>query len=366
MTDRNDEYRSGNQTRNTGRQARQQARGQGGQQYGRQQGYQQGYQQPQQQSQHNQPWQQSQQSGAQGGRQHHAAEEYTAQDYGRAQAYGQEGLEREYGQSFERGHDETSYGEHALGGSAYGRDYGDRFSTHGQSDWEQERSDQFQYGMPRQDQYRSQGSQSQGQQRQGSRSSYAQGGRGSRDYQRQRQGVGGGGYQGGSQDYSGYTGRQQGESYGSSSGYGSPESDRYGVGGYQGTSFVSPADTQQSHAGMGRQSYSGMGPKNYTRSDERLTEDLCERLTMDHDIDASDIEVKVAQGTATLEGTVSQRWMKHRAEDLADGCPGVRSVENRIKVQSESSYGASSTQRSSGSQTEPLAGRTGGSTGTAH
>ncbi len=149
-------------------------------------------------------------------------------------------------------------------------------------------------------------------------------------------------YQKGSQEYGGSPGRQQGEGYGTSSGYGNPDSDRYSAAGYSGPAFVSPADTQQSHSGMGRQSYSGRGPRNYTRSDERITEDLCERLTEDHDIDASDIEVKVSQGTATLEGTVSQRWMKHRAEDVADSCTGVHSVENRIKVQSSGPvYGTS-------------------------
>ncbi len=150
------------------------------------------------------------------------------------------------------------------------------------------------------------------------------------------------GYRTGSQEYGAYPGRQQGEGYGTSSGYGNPDSDSYGDGGYRGPAFVSPADTQQSHSGMGRQSYGGKGPRNYTRSDERITEDLCERLTEDHDIDASDIEVKVSQGTATLEGTVSQRWMKHRAEDVADSCSGVRNVENRIKVQSSGPvYGTS-------------------------
>lgn len=171
----------------------------------------------------------------------------------------------------------------------------------------------------------------------------------------------------GSREYSGYTGRQAGEGYGRSSGYGNPEHDRYGGdSGYRGTPFVSPADTQQSHSGLGRQSYSGVGPKNYTRSDERITEDLCERLTQDHDIDASELEVKITSGMATLEGTVPQRWMKHRAEDLADDCAGVRNVENRIKVQSAASYSGPSTQHDVGGGTDTLAGKAGGPGGIAH
>ena len=86
--------------------------------------------------------------------------------------------------------------------------------------------------------------------------------------------------------------------------------------------------------------YRGRGPLNYTRSDERIREDLNERLTDADDLDASGITVEVSNGVATLSGSVDERWMKHRAEDLADGCSGVRDVRNLIQVKS-------STQRAS-------------------
>jgi hypothetical protein len=79
-------------------------------------------------------------------------------------------------------------------------------------------------------------------------------------------------------------------------------------------------------------SFRGHGPKNYSRSDQRITEDLCERLTEDDHVDASAIEVQVSEGVVTLTGTVGDRRMKHRAEDLAERCGGVRDVENRIRV----------------------------------
>lgn len=78
--------------------------------------------------------------------------------------------------------------------------------------------------------------------------------------------------------------------------------------------------------------YRGLGPKNYRRSDERLTEDINERLTDDDFLDASNISVRVSDGKVTLEGTVDQRWMKHLAEDIADACIGVKEVDNRITV----------------------------------
>jgi osmotically-inducible protein OsmY len=90
----------------------------------------------------------------------------------------------------------------------------------------------------------------------------------------------------------------------------------------------------QEHAGrdFGGRDYRGVGPANYTRSDERIREDLNERLTEAHDLDASGLTVEVADGVATLGGRVPQRWMKHRAEDLADGCTGVKEIRNHIVV----------------------------------
>ncbi|RBB38670.1 transporter [Burkholderia reimsis] len=74
------------------------------------------------------------------------------------------------------------------------------------------------------------------------------------------------------------------------------------------------------------------GPKGYTRSDECIREDVCERLAHALDIDVSDVTVQVQDGCVVLDGTVPSRWMKHDIEDLADGCMGVRDVENRVRV----------------------------------
>lgn len=93
----------------------------------------------------------------------------------------------------------------------------------------------------------------------------------------------------------------------------------------------------QGTTGTSGRNYRGVGPRNYTRSDERIREDLNERLTDAHDIDASMLTVEVNNGVATLTGTVDERWMKHRAEDIADGCTGVRDVRNNIQVQSSGS-----------------------------
>ncbi|AZQ53336.1 BON domain-containing protein [Burkholderia cenocepacia] len=80
------------------------------------------------------------------------------------------------------------------------------------------------------------------------------------------------------------------------------------------------------------------GPKGYTRSDERIREDVCERLAHALEIDVSDVTVQVKEGRVELDGTVPARWMKHDIEDLADGCMGVLDVENRVRVRREGEH----------------------------
>jgi hypothetical protein len=101
------------------------------------------------------------------------------------------------------------------------------------------------------------------------------------------------------------------------------------------------------HRGAG--GHRGKGPRGFKRSDERVRDDLCERLADDDAIDASDIDVEVKDGMATLSGSVPARWMKHLAEDLAERCSGVRDVDNRIRVRrDEGSTSAADTPASSG------------------
>lgn len=76
----------------------------------------------------------------------------------------------------------------------------------------------------------------------------------------------------------------------------------------------------------------GRGPKGYERSDERIKEDICERLTHDPVVDASDISVECRAGVVTLDGTIHERWLKHRVEDMVADCSGVKDVQNRLTV----------------------------------
>jgi osmotically-inducible protein OsmY len=108
----------------------------------------------------------------------------------------------------------------------------------------------------------------------------------------------------------------------------------------------------------------GRGPKGYRRSDERIKEDVNDRLSDDYYLDASDVEVTVTNTEVTLSGTVNNRNDKRRAEDLAESVSGVSNVENRLRVKQQSGYGNYSTSgANTGSGTGTGIG-TGGATGT--
>ncbi len=88
-----------------------------------------------------------------------------------------------------------------------------------------------------------------------------------------------------------------------------------------------------SRSPYGRSPYAP-GPKGYQRSDERLKEDISDRLMESHHIDSSDVSVDVRSAKVVLEGTVPSRHMQHAIEDLVDACPGVQDVDNRVRVAS--------------------------------
>jgi hypothetical protein len=108
---------------------------------------------------------------------------------------------------------------------------------------------------------------------------------------------------------------------------------RYGQSGYGHSGYGESAFYGQ---GRRQQRRYPQGPKGYTRSDERLREDISERLMQAYDIDSSEVTVQVQVGKVVLEGTVPDRYMKHAIEDIADGAPGVQDVDNRIRVTSSS------------------------------
>lgn len=79
--------------------------------------------------------------------------------------------------------------------------------------------------------------------------------------------------------------------------------------------------------------YAGRGPRSYQRADDRIYEEVCERLTEDGIVDASEVTVSVENGAVTLSGTVPTRDQKWRAEECADDVGGVREVVNQLRAE---------------------------------
>jgi osmotically-inducible protein OsmY len=192
------------------------------------------------------------------------------------------------------------------------------------------------------------------QQRYGSSGQYEQGGYGRSRYGQREQGGYGGGT---SYQREGFRGEQQ-RGYGEAgrSSEWRPEEfsrQRQGYGRqYESQSFDQPyppgfqsefGSSQGSRYGSGRQGYSeygahrGKGPKGYTRSDDRLKEIICEKLTDDPMIDASEINVEVTSQIVRLTGTVDDRSTKYDVEELIEHCGGVKDIDNQLRVRSGSS-----------------------------
>ena len=85
-------------------------------------------------------------------------------------------------------------------------------------------------------------------------------------------------------------------------------------------------------------SYYGKGPKGWKLSDEHLREKVCEVLLHSHEVDASEMDVKVEEGCVYLQGNISSRGMKQVAEDLIGSIPGVEDVFTRLKIKNTSNF----------------------------
>ena len=110
-----------------------------------------------------------------------------------------------------------------------------------------------------------------------------------------------------------------------------------------------------------RAPYAGRGPKDYKRSDDRVREEICDCMTDDPLLDASEIVVQVSNGEVMLSGSVLSRDQKRRAEDVAERVSGVKDVTNQLRVSREGNghahtasqpvsqaYGTASPSKSSG------------------
>jgi osmotically-inducible protein OsmY len=265
--------------------------------------------------------------------------------------------ESRYGES-DRGR-EGRYGESGGGGRGYGGGReSERYNRESSSGggrqsgregywgrgWENERDDDT-----RESRYGSYG-------RSGAERGYSEG---MRDYSQQR--------------YNYPTGFRMNESYGGRS-YDN-DRDRYDSGEDRGwwdrasdavASWFGDEDAERRRRMDQQREHRGRGPKNYRRSDERIKEDVNDRLSDDYYVDASEVEVLVSNTEVTLTGTVNSRADKRRAEDIAESVSGVTNVENRLRVKGRyGDYSSSTTSTGSSLGTGTGAGTPGTTTSAA-
>jgi hypothetical protein len=139
--------------------------------------------------------------------------------------------------------------------------------------------------------------------------------------------FGGGAYEGG---YGGEGSGPSGYGRGGSYGY---EGNSYGAGFGGGMSLDDGRfTTRSSYTGGQPPRRSGNAPKGYKRSDDRIREDVCDRLSERWDVESQGIEVSVSNGEVTLSGSVPERAMKFRAENISDSISGVVEVHNQLRV----------------------------------
>jgi hypothetical protein len=130
--------------------------------------------------------------------------------------------------------------------------------------------------------------------------------------------------------------------------------------GYAGSSWSNyTGRTSGYSAGFRPGSFAGRGPRNYRRSDERIREEVNERLTDDPRVDASDIEVEVRDGEVILRGRVDERRDKRTAEEVVENLPGVKDVRNELRVERGGWFGGGDRDRNDRNREEGSLGHTG-------
>jgi hypothetical protein len=109
--------------------------------------------------------------------------------------------------------------------------------------------------------------------------------------------------------------------------HGNPGGVGYGYG--QGSYGVADAGTGEQEETQRRPR---VWPKGYQRSDERIREEVIDRLDRAPDIDLAQITLDVAAGVVTLSGAVPDRRAKRMVEDLVDQVDGVSEIQNDLRI----------------------------------
>jgi hypothetical protein len=95
---------------------------------------------------------------------------------------------------------------------------------------------------------------------------------------------------------------------------------------------IRPKIRSREHQDEPTPSFEGRGPKDYLRSDETIYEDICDALYRNTLVDATEMEVHVADGVVTFKGFVTSREEKKSAEAAVENMAGVKDIFNDLQV----------------------------------
>ncbi|WP_354682514.1 BON domain-containing protein [Cupriavidus necator] len=165
------------------------------------------------------------------------------------------------------------------------------------------------------------------------------------------------------------SGQSRTSSYGWESGWDEDESGRTGMYERPGSAGRRIGEPGKDAPGARESAYGTMrgrdrvGPKGYQRSDERIREEICERLAHARHVDVRDVEVEVQGGVVRLSGNVQDRRQKYSIEEIADDVFGVREIHNAVRLGSPGAFGVSGiSEGMQGTQGSMGTARTSGST----
>jgi osmotically-inducible protein OsmY len=85
--------------------------------------------------------------------------------------------------------------------------------------------------------------------------------------------------------------------------------------------------------GWGNEGAPGASATRPDRSaDRKILDELNDRVKSTREINSIDVEVRVESGDVTLVGTVPERAMRQRLEELASTVEGVKSIDNQVHL----------------------------------
>lgn len=78
--------------------------------------------------------------------------------------------------------------------------------------------------------------------------------------------------------------------------------------------------------------HAGKGPRGYTKRDQAILEEICEELTRDSHIDASQLSVQVVDGVVILSGEIESLEAKDRIMGIVSEVHGISQFVNEMRV----------------------------------